>query len=237
MSDQAETYMYCLFPYNAPHPFGLAPWDYKSAEATEFLEDNPNLFKKTFGEEMDDAPAAVETNEVDCWSAATSLARWCGLLDAVTIEILDNISDSWSVPIPSDLWDMEALYMRETWRILEQEYKVFFNMNYNARRLLDLSIQLRMHGIISEHDSVFDDESEEFEASCEHAAQIISKWCAAGALANTIDIPDIRRIKALRFRDTWTALELHHKVFRMHNKRTERLLNLAILYRMNGDLR
>lgn len=183
---------------------------------------------------MDDTPSILEKREVDCWRAATSLARWCNALSPATIEILQKVRDDWSVPIPDDLRDMPALYIYETWRVMEQEHQIFRDMNYNARRLLDLSIQLRMDGIISEPETKLGDYEDE---DCERAAHIITRWCAGGTLANNVEMPDLRRVKALRFRDTWNALERNHKVFRMHNNRTERLLNLSILYRMNGVLK
>lgn len=65
-----------------------------------------------------------DSSAVDCWRAATTLAEKCGVLDPDTARFLSQMSGDWRVELPSDLRAMPALYSRETWRVLEEEYNI-----------------------------------------------------------------------------------------------------------------
>ena len=172
------------------------------------------------------APAATPA-DLECWRAATTIAQWCNALDPWTTDFVEMLSEDWKVPIPDDLRDMQALQHRETWRILEEEYKVFRRTNYRANRLLNLSIKLRMEGVISAPVSP-DEEKNDFS----DAAAEIAAWCLG---AGGAQMPErLQDIRALHFQSTWNALERDHKVFRFRNYETDRLLNLSIQLRMDG---
>lgn len=169
----------------------------------------------------------VSASGVEFWRTATTIAQWCNALDPWTADFVERLSEDWKVPIPDDLQDIQALRNRETWRILEEEYKVFRRTNYRANRLLDLSIKLRMDGVISPPVSPDEDKNDFSDAAAEIAA-----WCLG---ADRGHMPDkLRDIRALRFQSTWNALERDHKVFRFRNYETDRLLNLSIQLRMDG---
>ena len=73
---------------------------------------------------------------VDCWRAATTLAEKCGVLDPDTARFLLQMSGDWRVEIPSDLRAMPALYVRETWRVLEEEYNMSRDTKNATAKLL-----------------------------------------------------------------------------------------------------
>lgn len=189
--------------------------------------------KEFVGERLfwDDPPADI----VSCWLTATSLAEWCDALDESTATFLSSLSSAWRVKIPNDLTDLDkipGLRYAITWRFLEEDYKIFSKNSYKRGRLLDLSIALRMDGILIEEETM-SRVCDNIREDCEKAAEAIYKWCSTPdePLPNTFDY---RRL--LKFRETWTALERDHKVFRFTNNKARYLMRILILNRMQGLL-
>ena len=171
----------------------------------------------------------MSLSNVECWRAATTLAQWCDALDPETTDFVSALCEDWKVPIPDNLRDMKALQKLETWRILEEEYKVFRRSNYQANRLINLAIELRMDGVIAGPDSPGGDKID-----FSGAATKIAEWCLGSG-----DAPEPENlwdVLALRFQSTWNALERDHKIFRFRNYKTDRLLHLSIQLRMDGGL-
>ena len=200
------------------------PFIHQDVEHPVFM--HPGVYSPGFIHKDVYSPGFIP-QDVDCWCAATTLAEWCNALPPETANLVSQLTDDWRVPIPDDLRDMPALYVPETWRILEEEYFIFAKTTYNAERLLNLIIHLRMEGIITGPRTKGDTNGD-----CMEVAEQLASWCVCGN-----HIPDLHKIDALYFHDTWTALERDFKIFRMKNYQTERLLNLSIHHRMHGLLR